>query len=100
MIYHTIPSNVRCVVVICVEGGQVWVGCKKWGGRRLLRSDCSPKAVKRIGANLKHFGSTTAPRNGGGRRPSLTPAMRDALREYLVNKPITVPRRIGTESIG
>ena len=50
-------------------------------------AQCSTRTVKRICANLRHFGSTTAPHNGGGCQPVLTPVMRDALREYLVEKP-------------
>ena len=50
-------------------------------------AQCSPTAVKKIRRKLRHFGTTTAPPNGGGRQSSLTPVMRDTLREYLVEKP-------------
>jgi transposase len=44
---------------------------------------CSSGAVKAISANLRRFGSTTAPPNHGGRPRSMTPPMLDALREHL-----------------
>jgi transposase len=50
-------------------------------------AECSRDAVKAISANLRRFGSTTAPRNGGGRRRSITPSMLGALREHLIEKP-------------
>ena len=48
---------------------------------------CSTGAVKAISANLRCFGSTTAPPNGGGRPRSIAPPMIDALREHLLEKP-------------
>lgn len=48
---------------------------------------CSMRSVKAIRSNLRHFDSTTAPANGGGRRRSITPPMLDALREHLLEKP-------------
>lgn len=48
---------------------------------------CSGDAVKAISSNLRHFGSTTAPRNGGGHPRSVTPLMLAALVEYLTEKP-------------
>lgn len=48
---------------------------------------CSKGAVKTIRRNPPDFGSTTAPPNCGGRPPSMTPATRDALLEYLLRKP-------------
>jgi hypothetical protein len=50
-------------------------------------ADCSIPAVKAIKRNIHDFGSTTAPLNGGGRPPSMTSVMRDALLEYLLRKP-------------
>jgi transposase len=48
---------------------------------------CSIPAVKAIKRNLRDFGSTTAPPNGGGRPESINPLMRDALFEHLLRKP-------------
>lgn len=50
-------------------------------------AECSRDAVKAISANLRRFGSTTAPRNGGGRRRSVTPTMLQVLSEHLLEKP-------------
>lgn len=47
----------------------------------------SKPSVKAISRNLRDFGSTKAPPNRGGRCPSVTPLMREALLEYLVQKP-------------
>jgi len=49
---------------------------------------CSPRSVKAIRSNLRCFGTTRAPFNGGGRPRSTTPPMLDALREYLLEKPV------------
>ena len=49
---------------------------------------CSTGAVKAISADLRRFGSTTAPPNHGGRSRSMTPPMLDALREHLLEKPV------------
>jgi transposase len=49
--------------------------------------ECSRDVVKAVSANLQRFGSTTAPRNGGGRCQSILPLMRDALCEDLLRKP-------------
>lgn len=48
---------------------------------------CSRDAVKAISANLRRFGSTTAPHNGTGRPKCVTPQMLEALCEHLVTKP-------------
>jgi transposase len=48
---------------------------------------CSTGAVKAISANLRRFGSTTAPPNRGGRPKSMTPQMLDTLLEHLLEKP-------------
>jgi transposase len=48
---------------------------------------CSTRSVKVIKSNLRHFRTTKALANGGGRRRSITPPMLDALREYLLEKP-------------
>ena len=52
-----------------------------------LAANCSKDAVKAISANLRRFGSTTAPRNGGGRPRTLTTTMLNVLREDLLRKP-------------
>jgi hypothetical protein len=38
-------------------------------------------------SNLRHFGSSKAPSNGGGRPRSITPPMLNALCEHLLEKP-------------
>ena len=48
---------------------------------------CSSRSVKSISENLRCFGRTTAPQNGGGRPRSITPLMVDALRQHLLEKP-------------
>ena len=48
---------------------------------------CSTGAIKAISANLRRFGSTTAPPSCGGRPRSMTPPMLDALRDHLLEKP-------------
>ena len=50
-------------------------------------ANCSVDAVKAISRNLRDFGSTRAPQTQGGRPPSITPTMRDALLEHLLRKP-------------
>lgn len=47
----------------------------------------SERSVFAIKSNLHHFGSTKAPSNSVGRPRSITPAMLDALCEYLLEKP-------------
>jgi hypothetical protein len=48
---------------------------------------CSPRSIKAIRSNLRCFGTTKAPFNGGGRPRSITPPMLHALREHLLEKP-------------
>jgi hypothetical protein len=48
---------------------------------------CSARAVKYIRSNLRAFGSLEAPWNSGGRPPSITPIMLEALRKHPVEKP-------------
>jgi hypothetical protein len=48
---------------------------------------CSDRAVKVIRRNLRCDGSTNAPYNGGGRRRSMTPPMRKAFCQRLLEKP-------------
>lgn len=45
--------------------------------------NCSRNSIGRHHSNLAKYGSTTAPRKPPGRRRSLTPYIRDALREYV-----------------
>jgi len=48
---------------------------------------CSSRSVQAIRSNLRYFGSTKAPQNGGGRKRSITPPMLNALCEHLLKKP-------------
>lgn len=48
---------------------------------------CSIRAVRRIRSNLRHFGSTKAPLNGGGRRAKISPLIKSALNEHLLKDP-------------
>jgi len=48
---------------------------------------CSRRAVAYIRTNLKCYGTTQAPRPRVGRPRIVTPPMREALLEYLVEKP-------------
>jgi transposase len=50
-------------------------------------TECSVRSVYTIKSNLRQYGSTKAPSNGGGRPRSITPAMFDALCERLLEKP-------------
>lgn len=50
-------------------------------------ASCSDRAIRRIRSNLRCFGGTKAPPNGVGRRRRITPAILDALREHLLEKP-------------
>lgn len=50
-------------------------------------ASCSYDALKHISPNLRCFGSTAAPPNGGGRPRALSPSMLDALCEHLLRKP-------------
>lgn len=44
---------------------------------------CHRNSVSRHRSNWANYGSTAAPRKAPGRKRSLTPCMRDALREYV-----------------
>jgi transposase len=48
---------------------------------------CSDRTIRNIRSNLRCFGSSRAPLNGGGRRRQITPVMLDALKERLIEKP-------------
>jgi hypothetical protein len=48
---------------------------------------CSEHSIKAIRSNLRYFGSTKAPPNGGRGCRSLTPQMLGVLQEHLVVKP-------------
>jgi transposase len=48
---------------------------------------CSERSIKAIRSNLRHFSTTRAPLNGGGRRRSISPPMLDALCDHLLEKP-------------
>lgn len=43
----------------------------------------SSRTVRAARSNLRWFGSTKAPSNGGGRQSDVTPPMRTALRDHL-----------------
>ncbi|KAM0714702.1 hypothetical protein Q7P37_009719 [Cladosporium fusiforme] len=49
--------------------------------------ECSERSVRYARSNLLRFGSTKAPPNGGGRPAKITPPMKTALREHLLEKP-------------
>ena len=48
---------------------------------------CSERSIQTIRLNLRLFGTTRAPRNGGGRPKSISPPMLSALCERLIEKP-------------
>jgi hypothetical protein len=48
---------------------------------------CSRRSICAINRNLRCFGSTKAPSNGGGQPRSITPLMLDALCKYLEKDP-------------
>jgi hypothetical protein len=50
-------------------------------------ADCSDRTIRNIRSNMRCFGSSRAPFNGGGRRRQITPVMLDALKERLLEKP-------------
>ena len=52
---------------------------------RIVR--CSERSIQTIRLNLRLFGTTRAPRNGGGRPKSISPPMLSALCERLIEKP-------------
>lgn len=45
-----------------------------------------PRSIKYIRSNLRYYGTTKAPRNGGGRPRSITHPMLNALREHLLER--------------
>jgi len=49
--------------------------------------ECSERSVRSARSNLLLFGSTRAPSNGGGRPAKITPPMKAALQEQLLEKP-------------
>lgn len=50
-------------------------------------AQCTDRTIRRHGANLRCFGSTTAPQNRSGRRSLITSSMLTALCEHLAEKP-------------
>ena len=56
-------------------------------GRIIVKYLCSERSIKSIRANVRLFGSTTAPPNRGGRPPTITPPTLAELREHLLEKP-------------
>jgi transposase len=48
---------------------------------------CSTRTIEAHRANIRLFGTTTAPRNRGGRRRSITPYMLEAVLELLEEQP-------------
>jgi transposase len=50
-------------------------------------ASCSDRTIRNIRSNLRCFGLSKAPFNGGGRCRQITPVMLDALRERLLEKP-------------
>ena len=52
-------------------------------------ADCSDRAIRRIRAKLRCFGTTKSPPNRVGRHFQITPVMLDALCEHLIEKPVT-----------
>lgn len=50
-------------------------------------AQCTDRTVRRHRANLECFGSTAAPANRRGRRPSMTSSMLTVFCEHLLGKP-------------
>jgi transposase len=76
-----LPASQHALIQHMIDDG-------RFTNRQIAKAaHCSIPAVKAIKRNLRDFGSTTAPPNGGGRPPSMTSVMRDALLEYLLRKP-------------
>lgn len=48
---------------------------------------CSERSIKAIRSNIRYFGSTKAPPNGGGGCRSITLQMLEVLKEHLLEKP-------------
>jgi transposase len=50
-------------------------------------AECSERSIMAIRSNIRHFGGTKAPPNGGGRPRSITPQMIEVLCDHLLEKP-------------
>jgi transposase len=50
-------------------------------------AECSKRSIIAIRSNMRYFGSTKAPPNGGGRPRSITPQILEVLCEHLLEKP-------------
>jgi hypothetical protein len=50
-------------------------------------AECSKRSMKAIRLNLRYFGTTKAPPNGGGGCWSITLQMLEVLKEHLLEKP-------------
>jgi hypothetical protein len=48
---------------------------------------CTPRSVRDIRSKTHYLGTPRAPRNGPGRKRSITPSMLNALCEHLLEKP-------------
>lgn len=48
---------------------------------------CKPRAIREIRSKIHYLGTPKAPRNGPGRKRSITPPMLNALCEYLLERP-------------
>lgn len=48
---------------------------------------CTERSVRSARSNVRHFGSTKAPSNGGGRLATITPVMKTALWNHLQENP-------------
>lgn len=61
------------------------------GGKRtpeiVKAANCSERSVMNIRSNLRYFGTTRAPANRGGRPPSVTAPMLEALLSQLLDRP-------------
>jgi hypothetical protein len=61
------------------------------GGKRtpeiVKAANCSERSVMNIRSNLRYFGTTRAPANRGGRPPSITAPMLEALCSQLLDRP-------------
>src|ERR1700709_625092 len=53
--------------------------------------NCSPRSVK---SNIRRYGSTKAPSNGGGHPRNIRPVMLDALCDHLLENPYLYQDRI------
>jgi transposase len=68
-------------------GDMIFSGVSFTNSEIAKAAGCSIRCIQAIRSNFQHFGSLKAPRNGGGRRASVTPLMLDALCEHLLEKP-------------